>query len=109
MYQTVKNPVIDKIKIMGKQYDVSIFGPNGVDTVEGLSSQPDLYIKYRSDLPPANVDEVLLHEAVHMISDSLDLDLVETQVVGLGNGLYQLLMDNPKLIKLITGNKNDNM
>lgn len=101
MPQTTKPPVIDRIKIMGKQYDISTFEPNGVDIVEGLSSQPNLYIKYRSDLPPANIEEVILHEAIHMISDSLNLDLVETQVVGLGNGLYQLLKENPKLIELL--------
>lgn len=38
---------------------------------------------------------VLLHEVIHFVADSLDLDVSEKQVAGLEIGLLQALRDNP--------------
>lgn len=94
-------PIVNSIDICGHTYKVSTFDDSGVDIAQGVSCQPDLYIKYRGNLPASNAHEVLLHEAIHMISDSLELDLEEKQVVGLGNGLYQFIRNNSYLVSLI--------
>jgi len=36
----------------------------------------------------------LLHEVTHAVSVNADIKLTESQVVALGNGLYQVLIDN---------------
>lgn len=47
-----------------------------------------------------SVDEAtLLHEVIHTISDHLGLDLEESQVSGIAQGLFALFKDNPEFLR----------
>lgn len=48
----------------------------------------------------SSVDEAtVLHEAIHVISDHLSLDVSEAQVSGLAQGLFAMLKDNPEFLR----------
>src|SRR5580704_13092949 len=40
----------------------------------------------------------LLHEVIHFIDHTLDLDMTEAQVTGVAQGLFQVLRDNEKFL-----------
>ncbi|HXP82597.1 MAG TPA: hypothetical protein VN976_22045 [Verrucomicrobiae bacterium] len=44
-------------------------------------------------------DATVLHEAIHIISDHLSLDLDEHEVSGLSQGLFALFKDNPEFLR----------
>jgi hypothetical protein len=44
-------------------------------------------------------DATVLHEAIHIISDHLSLDLNETEVSGIAQGLFALFQDNPEFLR----------
>ena len=48
-----------------------------------------------------NLQDTLLHELVHAISDLADLELTERQVLVLSTSLLGILLDNPKFSKFI--------
>jgi len=39
------------------------------------------------------------HEALHIISDALSLNLSEQQIDGISNGILSIIRDNPNLVK----------
>ena len=41
----------------------------------------------------------LLHECIHIISNMMDLELSESQVSGVGNGIFTIIKDNHEYIK----------
>ena len=41
----------------------------------------------------------LIHECIHGIDDIFDIGLEEEQVVQLGKGIYQFVIDNPGMFK----------
>lgn len=41
----------------------------------------------------------LIHESIHGIDDIFDIGLEEEQVVKLGKGIYQFIIDNPNIFK----------
>ena len=70
------------------------FVPNLVDCGECSTAPPGPKIRIAADLAPGWKELTLLHEALHIISDILDLDLKEQQVRGLEVGLGCLFKDN---------------
>jgi len=56
----------------------------------GLASTTAELIYVMETLPDGVWDEILLHEVLHYLSDTLGKDLTEDQVKGLSAGLYQM-------------------
>ena len=48
---------------------------------------------------PQQKRDTLLHEAIHAVDDTMQLDLSEEQVHSLAGGIYALLSDNPKFAR----------
>ena len=69
-----------------------------------------LEIGIRQDLPLQLQANVLTHELIHSIANVYceGLNLNEAQVAGIAQGMYQVLTDNPDVVKFITMRGPDN-
>lgn len=56
----------------------------------GLASTTAELIYVMESLPDGVWDEILLHEVLHYLGDTLGKDLTEEQVKGLSAGLFQM-------------------
>ena len=52
------------------------------------------------DLPPSVMLQTLTHEWVHLIEQTMNLHLTETQVDAMAAGILHLLATNPELLAL---------
>ena len=89
----------DKVKILYKEYAVE-------EQANLHDSEAELYgqIHYLPEKILLNVDSsdeqkkaALIHEIVHGLDEMYCIGLKERQVEKLGNALYMLIQDNPKM------------
>ena len=93
------------VNVMGKDYSV-VF----VDKVDekdscGEHDMGKLEIKVKKSLHPDVIAETLLHELTHAVEEQLDLGMREKQVHGLSVGMFQVLRENPALVKFLLARK----
>lgn len=67
------------IDVEDNQFSNSSMGRSNTRTGEILIS---------SKMPPDIREETILHEVIHILSDTLGIDLSENQVLALSSGLY---------------------
>lgn len=92
--------MIKKIKLLGKTIDINyVHDVNVSRTVLGLSCTGDSSITISANQTEENIEETLLHEIIHMVSNSLAIELNENQVTQVSAGLYSVYKENPGLIK----------
>lgn len=95
------------MKILGKEYKVIFTDTNSKDLIEDNS-----LCFGRTDLNKATItiarglakdvkNEVLVHESLHALSEALDIDLTETQIIRLAEGIMAFIKDNKKFINEI--------
>lgn len=76
---------------------------SGSDDCVGKTTPSRLTIALDEECPPSQVADTLLHEVIHAILVSLDLDSeVEERIcLTLGPGLLGVLLDNPALVDYV--------
>lgn len=93
--------ITEKIKILYKEYSVE-YQENLHDGAGELYGQIH-YLPEKILLNPAASDEqqeaTLIHEVLHGIDELYGIGLKEKQVEKLGNALYMLIKDNPKMFE----------
>ena len=95
----------DKVKIGYKEYEVkkvdyeiSLNGSVCYADIDHNEYVIRLNMKYK------DIEQSLLHEILHGIDDMfLHNRLQEEQIEMLARGLYMVLLDNPKLLKVLKG------
>jgi len=87
---------VSQLKILGKTYKVEIVEPDSLNHNPNLGTVTTVnnIISINANQAEENKAEVLLHEVIHAISDSVKLDLTEQQVTALASCLYGFFNDN---------------
>jgi hypothetical protein len=95
-----------KLRILGHPIEVTTVKQllKGSENL-GECESNDGTIRIRADLEESIYTATLLHEILHMIDHYLELELSEEQVVGLGEGLFSTLRENPELTNKIRDGK----
>lgn len=93
-----------KIRAFGRTLHV-VYKPGLLDEEEnplcGQWKLDELTIEADPTQHSINLQDTLLHELVHAISDLTDLELTERQVLVLSTSLLGILLDNPKFARFI--------
>lgn len=91
----------EKIKVLYKDYTVEEtvnLHDNGRDLYGQIHYLPEK-ILLNADAKEEQKKSTLLHELVHAMDEIYNIELNENQVDKLGNALYMLQKDNPKLFE----------
>ena len=97
-------PKLQQIKINGKKYQLLPLEddphkePNLCGKVDSHNSL--IYLDYTLDKQQLN--ETILHEAIHVISDDFGLNLSENKVKTLAVSIYSLIVNNKSFANSIT-------
>lgn len=91
----------ETVNVLGKVYEILF-----VEKVDEKDSCGDHYsgtleIKIKQDLHADVIAETLLHELTHAVEEQLDLGLSEKQVHRFSVGMFQVLRDNPEVVKFL--------
>lgn len=91
----------ESINVLGKTYSVLY-----VEKVDEKDSCGDhdagvLEIKIKASMHQDVIAETMLHELTHAVEEQLDLGMREKQVHGLSVGMFQVLRENPDLVKFL--------
>ena len=94
---------IKKVKIGSSYYDVDYVDELEVDgrTLFGRILEVYRQIKVCTNGTEQNQLQTLLHESLHGIMWEYDVKDAEEDVLKLSNGIYALIVDNPKFIQKI--------
>lgn len=90
-----------KLKVLGKDYTVRIDKKLDQADVCGTCLYSAQLLSLAPRLGPQQRAETLLHELIHAVGGEMGLNISERTVRGLAIGLFQVLRDNPKLIRMI--------
>lgn len=97
----------ERIKILGKPYKIA--WPESIthdgDEVNGLADPDAQKIEVVDGLPLETSQDKLLHEVMHCVEASMDLDLEDTVIERLATGLLAVLKDNPKFVTYLRRKK----
>jgi Zn-dependent peptidase ImmA (M78 family) len=86
-----------KLKIAGRTFDVEYFDFDKSvrgNNMDGNCAHNKQHIQIDSTNHRQHQESTLLHEIIHLVSNSMNMDLKEEQVAQLETGLYQVLNDN---------------
>lgn len=85
------------LKILGKPFQVTYGNSAPLEEGDmGDCNTEGQVLAIREGQPLENEQDSLLHEAIHALSDYMEIKLKEHQVTKLATGLLALLKDNPK-------------
>jgi hypothetical protein len=88
-----------RIRILGKPFKVEFSnGPPLEDGDMGDCNTEGQVLTIRDGQPLENEQDCVLHEAIHALSDYMEIKLREGQVTKLATGLIALLKENPSLM-----------
>jgi hypothetical protein len=83
--------VIARIDILGVPFSVRTVPPGSLGKrAIGLCDSEAAVLSVDSGLAPGVERRIMFHEIVHAISDTLELELTEEQVIGLAAGLNSI-------------------
>jgi len=92
----------ERVKIGGHIYNCKVNDKITRDTGRlGNSCGNALEIKIDSTIPQQNQQSTLLHEILEQINYRYELDLEHDKITILETALYQVMQDNPEVIKFI--------
>lgn len=98
---------LPKIINIGYQ-DIKVSEVDAIDDTQGSYSSSNSQIKIRKDLDEREILNTLLHEALHAIcyiyglkAEFDDDDHEEKLINSIGNGLTELFVRNPEVVKII--------
>lgn len=91
----------DKVKIGYKDYAVKTIGQldDGVRELYGSVDYDNELIRLCNRYSVNQQKCALIHEIIHAIDDMYHIGLSEKQVVKFAKGLYQVIKDNPEMLK----------
>ena len=90
------------IKILSQEVEVKESNPQEwSDNGMGRSSTKDNRILINKDMPDDAKTNTLLHEVIHMIANMNSIELNETAVSVLANGLFSFMRENKKVVNEI--------
>ena len=97
---------IDRVKIGAIQYKVEyvkeLKSPDG-RLLDGHLHHNQTRISLDVDMNPQATTQVLLHEVVHALAAQMGRQNLKEDIVdALAFGFYQVMRDNPELVKMIT-------
>lgn len=90
------------LRVLG--YDFAIVAATDgehMDGYDGLCDEKRSTLHVRSRLPADKARETTLHEIVHAVSNAMDAELEERQVLTISRGLYAVCRDNPEYMKAL--------
>jgi hypothetical protein len=89
----------ERLKILGKPFRVN-YGHEAPleDGDMGDCSTEGQVLTIRDGQPLENEQDCVLHEAIHALSDYMEIKLKEHQVTKLATGLLAVLKDNPSFV-----------
>lgn len=85
------------IRILGKPFTIERVDPNPLGEQLGASSAVEQRIIIATGTPPEQEADTLLHEIIHAIDYTIQIDLTERQVHALTGALFAVFRDNPGL------------
>ena len=89
-----------KLRVFGHTYSVTIGELDGEGAnIYGICLHREKKIILSNKNTYSQNEATLLHEVIHVISDSFAAGLEEKQVQAIASGLYSVLKDNEKLLK----------
>ena len=92
----------ERIRIIGKPYKIE--WPKVIEGGEELNghSDPDAQrIQVQDALTLETSQDRLLHEVLHCVEASMDLDLEDTVIERLATGLLAVIKDNPRFVSYL--------
>ena len=93
------------IRIMGHDVDIRYDANYAKDQGgQGGFASENLWIALDTSYPPSQLNETLLHELFEAINYFGELKLKHSVITRLGNGLHQILADNPSVIQYLLEN-----
>lgn len=85
-----------QVRVFGKEHVINYIPRGyGMDHM-GLTDYNNGIINILEDQPEAEEADTVLHEVIHVIDLTMDLDLTEHQVTALATGLFGTFQDNPE-------------
>ena len=96
--------MVQSVKIGPFEYAVQLIQDlkRGNRKLDGHISHNETTIKLEAVMSPQAQTQVLWHEILHGIAMQSNLDLSEQEVDVLSFGVYQVLKDNPDVVKMST-------
>lgn len=76
------------VYILGKKYNVTFYTKTELGGLYGQSNRYHGFIQVSSDTSPAQMEDTLIHEVLHMISEDMAIGLKEADITRLACGLY---------------------
>lgn len=86
-----------KVKILGHEYKISYEDIGYKTGTAAKCNVASLEIKICSSHPESRQKEGLVHEVIEALNYHLEMKLSHNKISQLGEGLYQVLKDNPGL------------
>lgn len=91
----------EKVKIGGHEYTCKTAPFLGRDhSASGRSCGNSLEIEIEETLPQQNKESTLIHEILEQINYRYELDLPHEKISILETALYQVIRDNPDIVKV---------
>ena len=91
----------DSVRIFGRNYSFN-YVPEYMGLAEmGTTDNHNLLINIKEHQLPVEEADTVLHEVIHAIEYTMDLEMSEHQVRALATGLMGVFQDNPKFAKYI--------
>jgi hypothetical protein len=103
-----------KIRILGKPFKVEFVpknhdglkdGPDDDDPGMGRQDTNRQEIFVREGQPLESEQDTVLHEVIHSVEETLELEMTENQVTKLAIGLLAVIKDNPGFVTYLRRKK----
>lgn len=89
------------VRVVGKTYTVNFVEKIDEKDSCGEQERDAQQIKIKINQHHESARETLLHEVIHAVEEQLSLGLKEKQVHCLAIGMFQVLNENPDLVKYL--------
>lgn len=91
-----------KVRIAGRDFEIRYVKDDLNSGNNGYCHHDQGFLSIADDLKPLEEIDTVLHETMHSISNTFDLDLTERQVLVLATVLVGVFQDNPEYAKYIS-------
>ena len=91
--------MIEKLKILGHDYSVANKNMGFKSDTVAQCNMASLEIEICSSYPESRQKEGLIHEVIEALNYHLELKLPHNKISLLGESLYQVLKENPDILK----------
>lgn len=96
-----------QLRILGKTWNCRFVDPIPGHNIFGMYMADRCEIHLVKTQDPEQLADTLLHEVLHAIDYTLNMDLTEHQIHVLAAALYAVIADNPELISYLQVTNNE--